>query len=97
MRQYPSIIQENNVVSVLRDIAASRSEDIRAYESLRDTKKGGRNRTGVRAIPTSAVDVVAGDLLDDEVNDDIYRYTLTKLSTGFYWDRQELNVSVPWV
>lgn len=92
MRKYPSNIHSNNILSAVRDIAASRDEDIRDYESLRDTKMKGRLRTGVRSVPSSAADVLAGDLQGDKLNDDTYAYELVQTTSGLLWDRRSLDV-----
>ena len=45
MRPYPPFVNASTVVGVLQDILGLRREDITEYETLRNGKLKGRNRT----------------------------------------------------
>lgn len=94
MRQYPPYVNDSNVVSVVREIMTLRREDINEVDGLGQNKLKGRNRNGVRAVPTSATDVVSGDIEGDVVVDATYRYELVDVAgTGLRWRIEELDVS----
>ena len=93
MRSYPSLVDASNVVEVVRQILGLRREDITEYETLRDGKLKGRDRTGVRAVPANATDTDAGDIIGDVVKDGTYRYELVDDSGTAKWDRRTLDVS----
>lgn len=92
-RQYPKEVDKNNVVSVVRDIIELRQDDLNSFNRVRNGKLKGRNRTGVRAVPTASDDTQAGDIEGDTLTDATYRYTLVDAGGTLKWDRQTLSVS----
>ena len=91
MRPYPPFVNASTVVGVLQDIL--RREDITEYETLRNGKLKGRNRTGVRAVPSSATDTGAEDIIGDIITDSTYKYELVEVvGTGPRWHRTTLSV-----
>lgn len=90
MKQYPI---GGTPVYRLNQIVALRSEDIREFDTLNDTKMKGRLRTGVRAVPTAFDDVNADDLEGDVLNDGTYLYRLINDSGTLKWHRESLSIS----
>lgn len=64
----------------------------KALENGRTAFVLGRYRTD-RTAPTSATDVVNGDLEGDYLYDATYQYTLVNAGGAIRWDRRTLNVS----
>ena len=92
MRQYPPYANASNMLAVVQDILGLRREDITEVEQLQQGKLKGRDRTGVRAVPTSATDTVDTDIVGDVVKDATYRYELIDISGTLKWDRRALSV-----
>ena len=92
MREYPPFVNASTVVTVLQQILGLRKEDITEYNGLQQGKLKGRDRTGVRAVPTSATDTTAEDFVGDVVKDATYRYELIDISGTLKWDRRTLSV-----
>lgn len=93
MKAYPKTVTEDNVLEVVQEILSLRREDIREHNVLRDTKLQGRERTGIRTVPTAFDDVVADDLVGDVVNDGTYLYLLINDDGTKKWNRLNMNVS----
>jgi hypothetical protein len=92
MRTYPDFVNASTVVSVLQNILGNRREDITDHEGLRDGKLKGRNRTGVRAAPSSATDTTDSDIVGDIVTDATYKYELVDVAGVLKWHRVTLSV-----
>ena len=93
MRVYPDFVNASTVVSVLQNILGNRREDITDHEGLRDGKLKGRDRTGVRTVPSSAADTTDSDIVGDRLTDATYKYELVNVvGTGLKWHRTTLSV-----
>lgn len=76
----------------LKDIIAERKRDVAEVLALRQGKKQGRIRTGFRTVPTSAINVIQGDVEGDVVTDATYIYELITVSSSLKWDRRTHSV-----
>lgn len=76
----------------IKDIIAERKRDVIEYNALKTGKKQGRIRTGIRAVPSSATDVIQGDAEGDIVTDATYIYELVTVSGSLKWDRRAHSV-----
>jgi len=79
--------------STLADVLRERANDVATVAALDQGKLPGRIRTGLRAVPSSNSDVIAGDALGDVITDATYIYTLIRVSGSLKWDRRAHNVS----
>lgn len=92
LRDYPPF-NSAAVPALVEQIIRLRRSDQQDVQKLHDSKLGGRQRTGVRSVPTAANDVAAGDVVGDVITDGTYRYTLvTVVGTGLRWHRETLSV-----
>lgn len=55
--------------ATLQDVMRERRNDVAAVEALRQYKADGRDRTGLRAVPSAETDVAAGDKVGDYLFD----------------------------
>lgn len=78
----------------LLTIIRERRRDAAAVAALETGKMPGRIRTGFRAVPSSATDVIAGDAEGDLVTDGTYTYQLITVSGALKWNR--IAHSVAW-
>jgi hypothetical protein len=92
LRDYPKLSIVGHV-EALRQLINLRPGDQSAFRTLEATKLNGRNRTGVRAVPTSATDTTNTDIEGDFVNDGSYTYLLINVSGTPKWNRVAANVS----
>ena len=90
MRPYPV---SGSAEYILEQIAAQRPNDMRVIAALQQNKRGGRNRTGIRAIPTAHNDVLPDDLLGDFVNDATHFYLLVSDSGTLKWHKDTLAIA----
>lgn len=90
LRDYPklAIIGESET---LRQIINLRSDDQATIRSLEATKFNGRDRTGIRAVPTTNTDVIVGDTPGDRVNDSTYIYLCMTISGSTQWRKIALS------
>lgn len=84
LRDYPNldIIGESGT---LQQIVGLRKDDQAAIRKLEATKFNGRDRTGIRAVPTSNTDVIVGDTPGDRVNDTTHVYLCMTISGSTQW------------
>ncbi len=92
MRQYPPFANASTLLTVVQQILSIRRDDITEVEQLQQGKLKGRDRTGVRTVPSSATDTVDTDIIGDVVTDATYRYELIDISGAPKWDRRTLSV-----
>ena len=91
LRDYPklAIIGESEA---LRQIINLRSDDQAAIRTLEATKFNGRDRTGIRAVPTSNTDLLVGDTVGDRVNDTTHIYFCMNIpGTGVQWRKVDFQ------
>lgn len=78
--------------TTIDDIIRERVADVTEVDVLREGKLNGRIRTLVRAVPSSATDIISGDAEGDVVIDATYVYTIYSVSGTLKWDRRTLSV-----
>jgi hypothetical protein len=91
LKDYPklSIVGESKA---LEQIINLRSDDQSAISSLEATRLRGRNRTGIRAVPSSNSDTTSEDIKGDFVNDGSFTYLLIDVAGTLKWNRVAVNV-----
>jgi len=90
LRPYPT---SGDAEYRLQQIAAQRPNDMRVITALQQNKRGGRDRTGIRATPATATDVLADDLLGDFLTDTSNWYLLVNHSGALKWHKDALSVA----
>ena len=68
--------------ATLADFIAARRDDAREVATLQTQKADGRCRSGLRAVPTSKTDVIAGDMAGDYLQSSNILYMLVRDSTS---------------
>lgn len=79
--------------TTLADVIAQRRYDANAIDDLEKQKCPGRERTGLRAVPTGHADLLPGDAWGDEITDATYVYRLIRVSGVLVWDRRAHSVA----
>ena len=92
MKPYPNP-SHAGVERTVDEMVNLRSEDMRNHRQLLQSKLDGRERTGIRVVPSSATDVIVGDNVGDKLQDGTYCYQLINDSGTLKWDRRSLNTS----
>jgi hypothetical protein len=71
--------------STLKDVLRERRNDVATVESLQQYKATGRDMTGIRSVPTSESNVIAGDKVGDYLYDvaggKLYRLIISNADT----------------
>lgn len=91
LRDYPNTAS-TGMEEALRQIIGTRPDDKAAFSKVEQFKMPGRVRTGIRAVPTSATDVVNADLEGDLITDATYLYRLVNVSGVLKWHRTTLSI-----
>lgn len=79
------MFNEFGLGATINRIIAERRNDIATIKNLFEFKKNGRDRTGVRALPSSQTNVISGDKEGDEVLDGTELYQLRMISGALQW------------
>ncbi len=88
---YPQCNDESDVLPVVqRMVQLRKQEDLKDFANLTQVFVMGRS---TRRIPSSSVDVIAGDRVGDTVNDDTYLYQLLNITGVPLWNRITLDIS----
>lgn len=91
LRDYPNlgIIGESKTLQQIVDL---RKDDQATIRSLEQTKFTGRDRTGIRAVPTSNTDLLVSDTVGDRVNDTTHIYFCINIpSVGVQWRKVDFQ------
>jgi len=84
-----------NSTATLEDVVKQRRNDVASFEALQQYKVTGRDQTGIRSVPTSQTNVVAGDKVGDYLYDvaDNKMYRLINNSGTPQWIQQAIVTS----
>jgi hypothetical protein len=79
--------------ATIADVIRERKNDIAAVNFLKEFKRSGRDRTGIRAEPSADDDVQSGDKEGDEVLTSSHIYQFRRLNNALQWVRINATTS----
>lgn len=80
--------------TTLADVIAQRRYDANAIADLESQKRPGRDRTGLRAVPTGHANLLQGDAWGDVVTDATHIYEIVNMSgVGLVWEKRTPDVT----
>jgi hypothetical protein len=79
--------------ATMADVIRARRGDIAEINSLKEFKRNGRDRTGIRTTPSAYNDEQEGDKEGDEVLTSAHLYQYRRLSNALQWVRINVTTS----